>query len=116
VKSMIDVLWHLSKLDNVDTVVPGHAGLANQQSFTYYREYLIALRGRVLEEMNAGATIEEIVERVTMEAFSDYGNFDWLRSNVISMWDNMYRHREPSEGVDEYQEVYPFGFPIGRTE
>ena len=117
VNNMIDALWHLSKLDNVDIVVPGHAGLADQQSFTFYREYLIALRERVLDEMVEGAPIEEILERVTMEDFSDYGNYDnWLRANVISMWDYLYRYREPSQGVGDYQNVYPIGFPIGAPE
>ncbi len=117
VNNMIEALWHLSKLDNVDIVVPGHAGLADQQSFTFYREYLIALRERVLDEMVEGAPIEEILERVTMEDFSDYGNYDnWLRANVISMWDYLYRYREPSQGVGDYQNVYPIGFPIGAPE
>ena len=114
VNSLIDVLWHVSKLDNVDIVVPGHAGLADQQSFGFYRDYLIALRDRVLDEMITGASVEEIVERVTMDDFSDYGNYDnWLRANVISMWDYLYRYREPAEGLGEYQNSYPIGFPIG---
>ena len=117
VNSMIDVLWQLSKLDNIHIVVPGHAGLADQQSFVYFRDYLIALRDRVLEEMVAGASIEEILQRVTMEDFSDYGNFDnWLRANIISMWDYLYRYREPSQGVPAYQDAYPIGFPIGEAE
>ena len=67
--------------------------------------------------MVAGASIEEILERVTMEDFSDYGNYEnWLRANVISMWDYLYRYREPSQGVPEYQNVYPIGFPIGAAE
>ncbi len=117
VNNMIEALWKLSKLDNIDIVVPGHAGLADQQSFTFYREYLIALRERVLDEMVEGASIEEILERVTMEDFSDYGNYDnWLRANIISMWDYLYRYREPSQGVGDYQNVYPIGFPIGAPE
>lgn len=114
VNSLIDVLWHVSKLDNVDIVVPGHAGLADQQSFVHFRDYLIVLRDRVLEEMIAGATIETILERVTMADYADYGNYDnWLRANVISMWDYLYRYREPSEGLGAYQNAYPIGFPIG---
>ena len=71
----------------------------------------------MLEELMAGATIEEILERVTMEDFFDYGNYDnWRRANVISMWDWLYRHREPNQGVNEYQDAYPIGFPIGGAE
>ncbi len=117
VNNLIDALDELSRLDNVDIVVPGHAGLANQQSFVYFREWLVTLKSRVLDEMIAGASIEEILERVRMEDFSDYGNYDnWLRANVISMWDYLYRWREPSEGLNRYQNLYPVGFPLGGIE
>ena len=117
VDNLIYALDQLSRLDDVDIVVPGHAGLANQQSFVYYHDYLEALRDRVLDEMVAGRSIEEILETVTMTDFSDYGNYDgWLRSNIITMWDYLYRFREPAEGLDEYQSNYPIGFPVGQTE
>ncbi|MBI4519586.1 MAG: hypothetical protein HY701_02020 [Gemmatimonadetes bacterium] len=80
VHNMIEALGELSRLDNVRTVVPGHAGLATQQSFTYFR---------------------------------DYENFGWLRANVITMWDYLYRYREPSKGLGPYQNSFPLGFPIG---
>ena len=119
VDGVIDALYELSRLDNVDIVVPGHAGLADQQSFVYFREWVMTLKERVLDEMVAGATIEQIVERVTMDDFSDYGNYEpWLRANVISMWDYLYRYREPSPGApgsQGYQNAYPIGFPIGEV-
>ncbi len=117
VNNLIDTLEKLSKLNDVDIVVPGHWGTATQEGFLDYRDYVVELRDRVLHEMIEGASIQEILERVTMEDFSDYGNFDlWLRSNIISMWDNMYRYREPnvnSAGAGEYQSAYPIGHPIG---
>ena len=117
VNNLIDTLDKLSRLDDVDIVVPGHAGLADQQSFVYFRDYLVALKSRVLDEMIAGASIEEILERVRMEDFADYGNYDnWLRPNVISMWDYLYRWREPSGNIGPYQNAYPVGFPLGGTQ
>ena len=114
VSNLIDALDRLARLDNVDIVVPGHAGLADQQGFVYFRTFLVALRDRVLDEMVVCRSIEEIVERVTMEDFSDYGNYEeWLRANVISMWDYLYRQREPTGCGDNYQSDYPIGFPIG---
>ena len=114
VNNLIEALDQLSRLDNVDVVVPGHAGLADQQGFVYFRTFLVALRERVLDEMVVCRSIEEIVERVTMEDFSDYGNYDqWLRANVVSMWDYLYRQREPTGCGDTYQGDYPIGFPIG---
>ena len=113
VHNLIRALRELSLLDDVDIVVPGHAGLADQQSFVYFRDYLQALRDRVLEEMVAGRSVEEILQRVTMDDFSDYENFQWLRANIITMWDYLCRYREPAEGLNEYQNSFPLGFPIG---
>ena len=73
--------------------------------------FLETLRDRVLDEMIVCRSIEEILERVTMEDFSDYRNYEqWLRANVISMWDYLYCQREPSGCGDS---GYPIGFPIG---
>ena len=116
VENLIETLGVLSKLDDVDIVVPGHMGPTTQDAFIYFRDYVVALQDRVLTELIGGATIEEILERVTMDDFSDYENFDWwLHSNIISMWDNMYRWREPDfdDSPGNYQDVYPIGFPIG---
>lgn len=113
VDNLIYALDQLSRLDDVDIVVPGHAGLADQQGFVYFHDWLVALQDRVLDELVAGSTIEEIMEKVTMDDFSDYGNYEnWLRPNVISMWDYLYRLREPNSPT-EYQAVYPIGYPIG---
>ena len=61
--------------------------------------------------------IEAIVETVTMDDFADYGNYEsWLSANVISMWDYLYRQREPTGCPGDYQGVYPIGFPIGEFE
>ena len=114
VNNLIDALDQLARLDNVDIVVPGHAGLADQQGFVYFRTFLVALRERVLDEMVNCQPIEEIVETVTMDDFADYGNYEsWLRANVISMWDYLYRQREPTGCEGDYQGDYPIGFPIG---
>jgi glyoxylase-like metal-dependent hydrolase (beta-lactamase superfamily II) len=117
VNNLIDALGELSRLDNVDIVVPGHAGLADQQGFVYFRTWLVALKERVLSEMVAGASIDDILDRVDMADFSDYENYEnWLRPNVISMWDYLYRWREPSENLSEYQDAFPIGSSIGGTE
>lgn len=67
------MLGILSKLDDVEIVVPCHWGVSTQESFLWYREYLVALRDRVLHEMIAGAAIEEIVDSVKMKDYSHYG-------------------------------------------
>jgi glyoxylase-like metal-dependent hydrolase (beta-lactamase superfamily II) len=118
VNNMIKALGKLAKLDNVDIVVPSHGGTSTQDRFLDYQKFVIALRTRVFDEIINEASIEQILERVTMADFSDYGNFDlWIRSNIISMWDNMYRYREPGgDSYEAYQNVYPHGYPIGGYE
>ena len=59
IDNLIETLGVLAKLDDVEIVIPGHWGVTNQESFLEYRDYVIALRDRVLEEMIAGATIEQ---------------------------------------------------------
>jgi glyoxylase-like metal-dependent hydrolase (beta-lactamase superfamily II) len=120
IDNLIETLGVLAKLDDVEIVIPGHWGATNQESFLHYRDYVQALKDRVLEEMIAGATFEQVVERVTMDEFSDYGSYDaWLRSNVVSMWAKMYSYREPNRdgpgGEDSggsYQDAYPFEYSI----
>lgn len=116
IANSIKALGYLGRMENVDIVVPGHGAVTDQQSFLYFRDYLVALRDRVLEQMVAGKGIEEILETVTMDDFSDYGWFhQWIRSNVIGMWELMYHYREPTQGGD-YEAVFPIGFPVGEVD
>lgn len=117
IANSIRALGILGRMENVDIVVPGHGAVTNQQSFLYFRDYLQALRDRVLEQMVDGKEIEEILEIVTMEDFSDYGWFhQWIRSNVIGMWELMYHYREPTVGSGEYEANFPIGFPVGEVD
>ena len=102
-------------MEDVDIVVPGHGGITTQQSFLYVRDFLVALKERVLEQMVAGKGIEEILETVTMEDFSDYGWFDqWIRANVITMWELMYHYREPTIDPGLLRMRFPDWFPRRR--
>lgn len=117
VPNSIKALGILGRMEDVDIVVPGHGGVTDQQAFLYFRDYLVALRERVLEQMVAGKSIEEILTIVTMDDFSDYGWFhQWIRSNVITMWEQMYHYREPTEGGGEYEANFPIGFPVGEVD
>jgi glyoxylase-like metal-dependent hydrolase (beta-lactamase superfamily II) len=120
IDNSIRALGILGRMENVDIVVPGHGAVTKQESFIYVRDYLAALKERVLEQMVAGKGVEEILETVTMDDFSDYGWFkQWRRANVITMWEQMYHYREPTDGApgsDGYEEDFPPGFPVGNTD
>jgi glyoxylase-like metal-dependent hydrolase (beta-lactamase superfamily II) len=105
VDSTIEVLGILARMDDVDIVVPGHnSPVSNQAYFRRYREYLASLRERVLTEMVAGRSLEEILGLVTMDDFGEYTNLEQVHEpNVTSMYDYLYRYREPNS---------PGGMPI----
>ena len=92
-------------MDNVDIVVPGHGSPVSIQAyFRRYRQYLAILRD-VLTHMVEGLSLYEILEIPTMDDFGDYTNLDQnLEPNIISMYDYLYRYREPN---------FPNGLPIG---
>jgi glyoxylase-like metal-dependent hydrolase (beta-lactamase superfamily II) len=117
IDNSIRALGVLGRMENVDIVVPGHGGITNQQAFLYVRDYLVALKERVLEQMVAGKGIEEILTIVTMDDFKDYGWYNqWLRANVITMWEQMYHYREPTTDPGCYECDFPIGFPVGEVD
>lgn len=74
VDNTIKVLGILSRLENVDIVVPGHLSpLTTQDYFPQYRAYLRTLRERVLAMMVAENSLDEILAAVTMQDFNHYG-------------------------------------------
>ncbi len=105
VDSTIEVLGILARMDDVDIVVPGHGSpVSTQAYFQRYREYLTALRERVLSHMVEERSLYEILELVSMDDFSDYTNLEKnLEPNIITMYDYLYRYREPN---------FPSGLPI----
>lgn len=105
VDNTIEVLGILGRMDNVDIVVPGHGSpVSTQAYFRRYRQYLATLRERVLTHMVEGLSLYEILEILTMDDFGDYTNLEQnLEPNIISMYDYLYRYREPN---------FPSGLPI----
>ena len=105
VDNTIEVLGILSRMENVDIVVPGHLSpLSTQAYFPQYRAYLQALRERVLTHMVAGRSLDEVLDLVTMSDFGHYENLEqMLQNNVITMYDYLYRYRESNS---------PAGMPI----
>ena len=56
----------------------------------------------VLDYMVEGRSLAEIRDLVVLEEFSDYGGYDrWLDQNIVTMWDYLYRYREPNQRITE---------------
>lgn len=107
VHGMLRGLRTLSRLDNVDVVLPGHGPtLLTQDNFIRTHDFLQTLHDRVLDEMIAGRPLPEIRERVRMDEFRDLGGLDaYLDTNIVTMYDFLYRYREPNNRLTETEAV-----------
>jgi glyoxylase-like metal-dependent hydrolase (beta-lactamase superfamily II) len=107
VHGMLRGLRTLSRLEDVDVVVPGHGStLLTQDNFARTRDFLQTLHDRVLDEMIAGRPLPDIRQRVRMDDFRDLGGLDrYLDINIVTMYDFLYRYREPNERISELEAV-----------
>ncbi len=64
------------------TVVPGHGPPQTVDAFTFSLDYLAALEEGVSAAVEAGLTLEETVQTVTLDEFRGYALFDWIHPGV----------------------------------
>jgi glyoxylase-like metal-dependent hydrolase (beta-lactamase superfamily II) len=107
VHGMLRGLRTLSRLDSVDIVLPGHGTtLLKQDNFMRTHDFLQTLHDRVLDEMIAGRPLPEIRRRVRMDEFSDLAGLErYLDVNIVTMYDYLYRYREPNNRIGELEAV-----------
>jgi glyoxylase-like metal-dependent hydrolase (beta-lactamase superfamily II) len=106
VNSMLQVLGMYERWPDVEVVLPGHGPVTDQENFKFQRRYVSALRDTVLDHMVAGRSLQEIRDIVTMKEFSDYGGFEQsIDANIVTMWDYLYRYREPNNRITEIEAV-----------
>jgi glyoxylase-like metal-dependent hydrolase (beta-lactamase superfamily II) len=106
VHSGLKVYEQLAKLDDVGIVVPGHGGLLTQDVFMRMHDFIESLHDEVLGHMIAGRTLPEIRQLVTMREYSDLGGLDRsLDTNVVTMYDFLYRYREPNRRIEPEEAV-----------
>ena len=106
VHSELKVLKILANLDDVDVVLPGHGPVKTQQNFRDSRDFIQALRDEVLRLMIEGKTLDNIRDQITMADFSDYrGIKQYLDANIVTMYDYLYRYREPNNRITAEEAV-----------
>ncbi len=70
VNGMIAVATHiLAMIDDSTKVIPGHGPLSNKQGLQRYIDMLTIMRDRILEQITAGKTLEEIVASKPSQEF-----------------------------------------------
>jgi glyoxylase-like metal-dependent hydrolase (beta-lactamase superfamily II) len=105
VNNQLRVMRILANLEDVDVVLPGHGPVTTQEAFTDYHDYLLALKENVLGHMRDGRTLQEIktlADAAMREDFGDYNGIDsFLEHNIVTMWDFLYRYREPNARITQ---------------
>ena len=82
----MDSLDEVAAMD-FDVLVPGHGALGDGSDVANMRAYLQDLYDAVAEQVAAGKTLEETSEAVTLEQYSDWGQYEaWLPLNIEGMY------------------------------
>ena len=82
----MDELQDIASMD-LDFVIPAHGVVGTPADVGELRQYLAELRDAVNEGMANGASLEDMQASITMEAYSDWANYEqWLPLNVEGMY------------------------------
>jgi glyoxylase-like metal-dependent hydrolase (beta-lactamase superfamily II) len=110
VNNQLRVLKILANLPDVDIVLPGHGPITTQQAFLDSRRFIEAMKMSVLELMADGRPLEEIKVRVAAKIMDEFGGEyepldTYLESNIVSMYQYLYRYREPNISIKPYDAI-----------
>jgi len=93
---------------DIDVIINGHGPPSPKDDILNNIKLVKTMRQRVLDAMVAGQSLEQIRKSVTMADFADYRGYEmWLQADLVTMWDYLYRKREPNLGPahDAWQSV-----------
>ncbi len=89
----IDSLKIVEGMD-FDLLVPGHGEVGNKADVSNLISYMQDLYDTVLEQARAGKTLEETIELVKLEEYSDWGQYEeWLPLNIEGVYNRIQLHR-----------------------
>ena len=92
----IESLKALEVMD-FDILAPGHGDMGTKADVAAHRQYIETLRAEVLAQVQAGKSLDEIKQRVTMDAYKDWGSYaDWQPLNVEGMYRYLQQVRRPN--------------------
>ena len=99
VDNMLETWNTVYRMYDIDVIINGHGGVSPKSDILNNIEYVTALRKAVLDEMVKGTPLPKILETVTMPEFRDWRGYSmWLKADIVTMWDYLYRKREPNVG------------------
>ena len=104
VNNLIDALDKLSRLDNVDIVVPGHGAITDKGGVRELRDYLSTLRDEARARFDAGLSWVEASEEIIADHFTHWLDRERIFINVCSLY-REFGDRADAPGVMQIYEV-----------
>ena len=87
----LDSLRKLEKMD-FDILIPGHDKVGTRKDVRGFRHYLEDLESAVLEGIEAGLSVEEMQESITLDEYRDWDLFEeWRALNIKGMYRQLTR-------------------------
>ncbi|HEY0682182.1 MAG TPA: MBL fold metallo-hydrolase [Steroidobacter sp.] len=108
VDNMLKTWNYVYRMYDIDVIVNGHGGTSPKEDILNNIQYVQTLRQAVLDEMVKGASLQTMLETMKLPQFSGWRGYpQWLEADIVSMWDYLYRKREPNLGPahDAWQNV-----------
>ena len=78
-----------------DHYVPGHFELGTRETIIRFRDYMADLNGQVEKLSAAGASVEEVRDRIDMAKYKDFRQFPQFHATFADNAEAMYRQLHP---------------------
>ena len=85
VDSLVETIQAVEAID-FSVAVAGHGDIGTKEDVADHRRYIEELRDAVAAGMADGQSLEELQASITMDAYSDWGSFNWLPNNIAGMY------------------------------
>ena len=108
VDNMLRVWNYVYRMYDIDVIVNGHGGTSPKEDILNNIRYVQTLRQAVLDAMVKGTSLDTMRSTMKLPEFADWRGYpQWLEADIVSMWDYLYRKREPNLGPahDAWQSV-----------
>lgn len=110
VDKMLETWNYVYRMYDIDLIVNGHGKPSPKSDILNNIRLVSALRRRVLDGMIKGTPLSVMLTTLEMPEFATWRGYDaWLKADIATMWDYLYRKREPNLGPthDAWQDVVP---------
>lgn len=108
VDNMLKTWNYVYRMYDIDVIINGHGGTSPKEDILNNIHYVQTLRQAVLDEMVKGTSLPAMLQTMKLPQFADWRGYpQWLEADIVTMWDYLYRKREPNLGPahDAWQNV-----------